>query len=139
MALSWEATRGCGCRILIGMAIKLNIQKSLARGSSRGFALLIAVIFVSVVLALGLSLGSLGYKQQILASGGIQSQYAFYAADAALECALRDAQKSPIDDPFSFENHGSTLKPACGGYIHLGSNFTELCYDSPACPNERIT
>src|SRR3989344_5216944 len=116
MALSWEATRGCGCRILIGMAIKLNMQKSLARGSSRGFALLIAVIFVSVVLALGLSLGSLGYKQQILASGGIQSQYAFYAADAALECALRDAQKTPNGDPFSFAHNGnSTLKATCGG------------------------
>lgn len=54
----------------------------------RGFALLIAVIFMSVMLTLGLALGSLGYKQQILASAAIESQHAFYAADAALECAL---------------------------------------------------
>lgn len=56
--------------------------------SDKGFALLIAVIFMSVMLSLGLSLGSLGYKQAVLASSAIESQYAFYAADAALECAL---------------------------------------------------
>ncbi|MFH1178264.1 MAG: pilus assembly PilX N-terminal domain-containing protein [bacterium] len=55
---------------------------------SRGFALLIAVIFMSVMLTLGLALGSIGYKQQTLASSAIASQYAFYAADAAMECAL---------------------------------------------------
>lgn len=54
----------------------------------KGFALLIAVIFMTVMLTFGLSLGSIGFKQQILASGAIASQYAFYAADAALECAL---------------------------------------------------
>lgn len=53
-----------------------------------GFALLIALIFMSVMLAFGLALGSLSYKQQVLAATAIQSQYAFYAADAALECAL---------------------------------------------------
>ncbi|MBU6388706.1 hypothetical protein KGQ72_02455 [Patescibacteria group bacterium] len=56
--------------------------------TQRGFALLIAVIFMSVMLSFGLALGSLGYKQQVLASSAIESQYAFYAADAALECAL---------------------------------------------------
>lgn len=55
---------------------------------SRGFALLIAIIFMSVMLSFGLALGSIGYKQQVLASNAIESQYAFYAADAALECAL---------------------------------------------------
>jgi hypothetical protein len=56
--------------------------------TQRGFALLIAVIFMSVMLALGLALGSLGYKQETLASSAVESQYAFYAADAGLECAL---------------------------------------------------
>lgn len=53
-----------------------------------GFALLIAIIFMSVMLSFGLVLGSFAYKQQMLASSAIDSQYAFYAADAALECAL---------------------------------------------------
>jgi Tfp pilus assembly protein PilX len=62
----------------------------------RGFTLLIAVIFMSVMLAFGLALGSLAYKQQVLASSAIQSQYAFYAADAALECALYADQRENL-------------------------------------------
>ncbi|HVB20057.1 MAG TPA: hypothetical protein VNF51_02100 [Candidatus Paceibacterota bacterium] len=58
------------------------------RVNQRGFTLLIAVIFMSVMLSFALALGSLGYKQEVLASNAIESQYAFYAADAALECAL---------------------------------------------------
>jgi len=58
------------------------------KNTQRGFALFIAVIFMSVMLSFGLALGALGYKQQVLASSGTESQYAFYAADAALECAL---------------------------------------------------
>ncbi len=71
------------------MAITLeNRSRKSEDGKKRGFALLIAVIFMSVMLSFGLALGSLGYKQQVLASSAIESQYAFYAADAALECAL---------------------------------------------------
>lgn len=53
-----------------------------------GFTLLIAAIFMSVMLTFGIALSSIGYKQQVLASLAIESQYAFYAANAALECAL---------------------------------------------------
>jgi Tfp pilus assembly protein PilX len=61
--------------------------------SQRGFVLLIAVIFMSVMLSFALSIGSLAYKQQILASSATDSQYAFYAADTALECALYADQR----------------------------------------------
>ena len=64
--------------------------------TQRGFALLIAVIFMSVMLSFGLALGSLGYKQEVLASGAIESQYAFYSADAALECALYADQQQNL-------------------------------------------
>ncbi len=72
--------------------------------TQRGFALLIAIIFMSVMLSFGLALGSVSYKQQVLASSAVQSQYAFYAADAGLECALYyDQQQNffayPPSDP----------------------------------------
>lgn len=82
--------------------------------TNRGFALLIAVIFMSVMLTLGLGLSSLGYKQEVLASSVIESQYAFYVADAVLECALYFDQK---EDTFSY-NKASTTPPAlieCSG------------------------
>ncbi len=61
-----------------------------------GFALLVAVIFMSVMLTFGLALGSFSYKQQVLASSAIESQYAFYAADAALECLLYADQQQNL-------------------------------------------
>jgi len=53
-----------------------------------GFALLVAVIFMSVMLSFALAIGALAFKQVTLASSAVESQYAFYAADAALECVL---------------------------------------------------
>lgn len=67
------------------MAITLENKK---RKSTAGFTLLIAAIFMSVMLSFGIALASLGYKQQVLASLAIESQYAFYATNSAFECAL---------------------------------------------------
>lgn len=60
----------------------------ISKSSNEGFALLVAVIFTSVMLAFALLAGALGYKQSILANAARDSQYAFFAADAALECLL---------------------------------------------------
>lgn len=80
----------------------------------RGFALLVAVIFMTVMLSLGLALGSLGYKQETLASTAIESQYAFYAADAALECALYYDQQL---DSFAYPSPEPATAPtiSCDG------------------------
>ncbi len=64
----------------------------------RGITLLISVILASVVLSVSLSLLDITYKQVLLASSAKQSQYAFYAADSAMECALYwDQQKDAFD------------------------------------------
>jgi Tfp pilus assembly protein PilE len=67
----------------------------------RGFTLLVALIFVSVILSVGLALTDIAYKQVILASTAQQSQYAFYNADSALECALEQDQQY---DTFDYTN-----------------------------------
>lgn len=51
---------------------------------------------MSVMLSFGLALGALAYKQQVLASSAVESQYAFYAADAGLECALYADQQQTL-------------------------------------------
>ncbi|MDB5195448.1 MAG: seg [Parcubacteria group bacterium] len=64
----------------------------------RGITLLIAVILSSVVLSVALALLDISYKQILLASSAKQSQYAFYNADSAMECALYwDQQKDAFD------------------------------------------
>lgn len=87
----------------------------------KGFALIIAIIFLTVVLTLSVTLSSLGYKQQILSMNAMRSQYAFYAADALLECALIDGNKSAGQDPYSYINGPYDGSPAatCGQYLSL--------------------
>jgi hypothetical protein len=99
------------CRLdLPGKALQHNDHRSryimapvITHKSQQGFALLIAVIFMSVMLGFALTIGALGYKQSVLAGAAVNSQYAFYAADAALECALyNDYKISP--NPFKTTN-----------------------------------
>lgn len=56
--------------------------------TERGFTILLAAIVASLVLSLGISVFSIAQKQLLLSSTGRNSQYAFYAADTAAECAL---------------------------------------------------
>lgn len=58
------------------------------KGSKAGFALLVAVLISSVVLAVGLSMLNITLKQYIFSGIGRESEIAFYAADAGMECAL---------------------------------------------------
>lgn len=92
----------------------------------RGFSLLIAVIFVSVMLALGTALASLGYKQSLLANTAIQSQYAFYTADAALECALYADQQGRAFD-YSLNNSSSRPAWSCD---NTSATYTSSTYNA---------
>jgi Tfp pilus assembly protein PilE len=76
----------------------------------RGFTLLISVILSSVILSVGLALADVAYKQVVLASTARQSQYAFYAADSALECALYWDQKQ---DEFDYTSEPSSGTITC--------------------------
>jgi hypothetical protein len=100
-------------------------EASAGSKANRGFTLLIAIIFMSVMLSFGLALGSLAYKQQVLASGAIESQYAFYAADAGLECALYADQQKNL---FDYVSHSASLHPQL--------ITTVTCNDSPPYATE---
>lgn len=68
------------------------------QGCPEGFTLIIAVVLTSVLLSIGLTLLDVTFKQIRLASAATQSTNAFYAADAALECALyADQQQGAFD------------------------------------------
>ena len=77
--------------------------------SERGFALLVAIIFTAVILAVSLALLDVSYKQVLLASSARQSQYAFYNADSALECALEQDSFVPAGQTPRFDyTNGAT-------------------------------
>ncbi len=56
--------------------------------NNNGIALLIAVIIVSALLSIAVSLSSIMQRHVELSSLGRESQVAFYGADSGLECAL---------------------------------------------------
>lgn len=99
------------------------------RATHRGFTLLIAVVLASVSLAIGLALLDISYKQVVLATAAKQSQIAFYAADAALECALYyDQQQNAFD-------HASPI----GGLACNSQAVTGYSSPNPTSGNPRIT
>ena len=53
-----------------------------------GFTLLLSVLVISMILAVSLGISSIIRGEIILSSTGRQSQLAFYAADAGLECGI---------------------------------------------------
>lgn len=55
---------------------------------SRGFTLLLAALAASIALSLGSAIFSITSKEIQLSAIGRDSQFAFYAADTAAECAL---------------------------------------------------
>lgn len=58
------------------------------RGDNRGFTILLAALVASLVLSLGISIFTIARKSITLSTMGRDSQFAFYAADTAAECAL---------------------------------------------------
>ena len=101
------------------------------KNKKQGIALLVALIFMSVMLSFGLTLASLSYKQSVLTSSAIESQYAFYTADAALECVLYADQQQQA---FTYSTHSLANEPnatVCNsvaatitGYTYSGTQLT---------------
>ncbi len=69
-------------------ALRNNMKSLFKKTKTRGFTLLLAALVASIVLSLGSAIFSIAQKQVTLSSLGRDSQFAFYAADAAAECAL---------------------------------------------------
>ena len=84
----------------------------------RGFTLLVAVVLGSVALSIGLALLDIAYKQSVLASSAKQSQFAFYAADAVLECALYYDQHGA-----SFAYSASSASVTCTNQANVAVDF----------------
>lgn len=76
---------------------------------TRGFTLLMAVLISSVLLALGYEIYNLAVKEVTLSSAGRESQFAFFAADSGIECALHADSK--LD---AFATSSSITSVNCG-------------------------
>lgn len=92
--------------------------------AKRGFTLLIAVLVGSILIALGSAIFNIVSKEIILSSSGRESQFAFFAADTGIECALYWDIKHD-----AFVSSSPLTDVACGGApatltITAGNNGT---------------
>jgi hypothetical protein len=85
--------------------------------SSSGFAMLFTVLIVSIILAIGISISNIAYKQTVLSSLAKDSQVAFYEADAGTECGLY------YDLTVKLLPKGSTIAAAPGSILCGGKTL----------------
>lgn len=91
------------------------------KNKKSGFALLMALIVVSVVVSVGLTILELSLKQVRLSTNSRDSEIAFHAANAGLECARywRVASENQFES-------GTPVAPSCFGNSFGTVNATTI-------------
>lgn len=87
---------------------------------TKGFTLLFALIFVAASLAIGIGSSTLVLGQLRLSGSGRNSQFAFYAADSAAECAIywdRSADKFSTSTASAIDCSGQSGIPVGGASV----------------------
>lgn len=90
------------------------------RQKDAGFALLLTLVVVSVVLAIGLILVDITLKQLTLSGTGRDSEIAFHAAHAGAECAQYTRYSN---SPADFKGSSPTLE-YCLGNTSVGGDYS---------------
>lgn len=82
--------------------------------AERGITLFIAVIASSLLLLVSLAVVNITYKDILFSSSARDSQFAFYAADSGVECAMYWDFKNPSDiSAFSITTEGTPRTINC--------------------------
>ena len=85
---------------------------------NRGMTLFIAVTIMGILLFISFAVVNIALKSTIFASSGRDSQFAFYAADAGLECAIYWDSKF---NAFATSTSGDPLNFRCAGSPDINS------------------
>lgn len=102
----------------------LELRACRLEPTSRGFVMLFAVLVSSVLLSIGLSIFNLTVKELILSSSGRESQFAFYAADTGVECAIYwDFKGQAIFATSTSNTPRNPLAPDCVGTMISVANY----------------
>jgi len=80
--------------------------------TKKGMTLFIAIVVMSILLFVSFAVANIALKATIFATSGRDSQYAFYAADAGMECAMYWDSK-PDTSKFDITTGGTSIN--CSG------------------------
>ncbi len=98
-----------------------NTQQPHTRSGVNGFALLMTLIVVTVILSIGLSVLDLSTKQIRLSTNAKDSEVAFHAANAGMECARYIRRQNSV----SMET-GTSINPSCFGSTPASNTHTQV-------------
>ncbi len=84
------------------------------RSRERGIALLITLLIITVLMGVSASLLNITLKQYQFSSIGLQSEMAFQAANAGMECLLYQDSLSYPTSIFDVPGNGSGIAPETG-------------------------
>src|SRR3990167_1894958 len=103
------------------MIKKLQV-KSKKFERNKGMTLFIAVTVMAILLIISYAVINIAIKGSQFATSGRDSQFAFYAADAGLECALYWDSKT---DAFATTTGNATVAITCGGIANAISTGSQ--------------
>lgn len=111
----------------------------------QGFTIFIAMIVMGTLLLISSSIVNLAVKQSFISSSGRESQYAFYAADTGIECALFWDVKNPATEITAFSRAGTSeincnysLPQVVGGPVAT-STFWIFFTPDPYCAKVNVS
>ena len=110
--------------------------------NKRGFTLLFASLISALLLAISLAIFSISNKELVLSTTARDSQYAFYAADAGLECALYwDLQYNAfsISSPSTIVCNGLFFAGMGGAGYNNASTFEFTMSPASYCTKVSVT
>ena len=110
--------------------------------SNRGFTLLYAVLISSLLLSIGLAIFNITLKEFLLSSAARDSQFAFYAADTGIECAIFwDIQGNAFDPSTAsdIECAGQSIAGVGGVGFDTPSIFSIDLAPLPYCATVSVT
>lgn len=104
----------------------------------KGFVILFTILISVIILMIGLGIFSIATRETVLSGTAREAQYAFYAADAGVECALYGDVKYDI---FNISGNGGSF--ACGAIsvnvIGPGTFTFDMLVDSVNKTCARVT
>lgn len=107
-----------------------NILKLRSENRRGGFALLIALLVITILLTVGMGIADTVRKETRISMTGRESQIAFYAADAGIECAYFWDMVHPDLEESAFASIASPQVINCnGGDIYPGTDGGKIWFD----------
>lgn len=107
-----------------------------------GFTALIAIVVTSTLLIVSTAIVTISVKQADISSVGRESQYAFYAADTGIECALYWDVKNPAGFSAFSTSTGSQITCNNQTFVVGGSSQSSFSLNltpDPYCATVNIT